>query len=151
MDYYFSHPPPFILSPPNLISCHCITGRKSLSARYGMTGEFCIFMLSNVIPFCHFIAMQGAKLQNQGRDLRCVHSERFHTCHRNKNIEGKNWYAAHSAHHSAHQKRSKLPPINVTVMVTESFSVNRALKSTRRSESRTSTIPLIIDSEATIE
>ena len=38
-------------------------------------------------------------------------------------FDGQNGYATHSVHHSACQ-RSKVPPVNVKVTVTESLSVN---------------------------
>ena len=53
-------PPPVSLFSQNLISSHCITGRTSLSVRYGVTGEFYFLILLDVIPFCHFIVIQVA-------------------------------------------------------------------------------------------
>ena len=58
-----------------------------------------------------------------------IHAKLQHQRQRTKRYaDGQNGYATHSAHYIAPSKRSKVIPVNVVVMVTGSFSVNKLLK-----------------------
>ena len=62
------------------------------------------------------------------QDLMSVHTKRIRHHHRNKRyVDGQNWVSNPSCPSQCPSKRSKVPPVNVTVMVMESFGVNRPL------------------------